>query len=35
MPPIPPMENVKESELPKINATKMAHVATTCSNPPN
>ena len=36
MPPIPPMgQKIKESELPKITATRVTHVATTCSGSPN
>ena len=35
--PAPPAagESVKESDLPKLKATKIAHVATTCSQPLN
>ena len=36
MPPSPPAgESVKESDLPKLKATKLMHVATTCSQPLN
>ncbi len=34
MPPTQPVgETVKESDLPKLTATKITHIATTCSRP--
>ena len=35
MPPMPLLgQKVKESDLPRLTATKITHVATTCSSPP-